>query len=307
MKLSFVIEGYWLDKQIVFSANTIKKNNYFFRMLTDYLGDVEFEAINANDIRRFLVHLRADRNLSKRTTFDAWVVLSGLWTWAGKEIGAEHIVRKVAKPTYPERKIVPYSVEEVRSLIKVVEYNAEYRSASGKLTRTRRATADRDRAIILVLLDTGIRASELCGLVVGDYDQKRGRLFIRHGKGDKSRIVVMGSRSQKGLWRYLSTRPDTKEDKRLPLFASKSDNSVDRNNLRHMLNRAAERAGVSNVHPHRFRHTFAINFLRNGGNVFTLKELLGHEKLETVMIYATIVEQDIDAGQKHSPADKWRL
>ena len=82
---------------------------------------------------------------------------------------------------------------------------------------------------------------------------------------------------------------------------------MQRDNLRHTLQRIAERANVDNVYPHRFRHTFAITFLRNGGNVLLLKELLGHESLEMVMHYARIAEQDIDQGSDYSPADNWKL
>lgn len=57
----------------------------------------------------------------------------------------------------------------------------------------------------------------------------------------------------------------------------------------------------------RFRYTFAIKFLRNGGNVFVLKELLGHEKLEQTMRYVKFVESDISESAKHSPTDNWRL
>ena len=64
---------------------------------------------------------------------------------------------------------------------------------------------------------------------------------------------------------------------------------------------------LNNAHAHRFRYTFAIEFLRNGGNVFVLKELLGHEKLEQTMRYVKFVESDISESAKHSPTDNWRL
>jgi len=75
-----------------------------------------------------------------------------------------------------------------------------------------------------------------------------------------------------------------------------------------MLQRIGRRAGVAGVTVHRFRHTFAINFLRNGGNVLALQELLGHEKLDTVRIYARLAEVDLRrAQQAASPADGWGL
>ena len=69
-----------------------------------------------------------------------------------------------------------------------------------------------------------------------------------------------------------------------------------------------DNADVEGVHPHRFRNTFAIEFLRNGGNVFELKRILGHEQLETVETYLEIASVDIQrAQQANSPADRWKL
>ena len=75
-----------------------------------------------------------------------------------------------------------------------------------------------------------------------------------------------------------------------------------------LIKRLAERAQVPNADVHRFRHTFAVNFLRNGGNVLELQRLLGHEKLDTVNIYVRLAQSDLSAAQRiASPADKWRL
>jgi site-specific recombinase XerD len=93
-----------------------------------------------------------------------------------------------------------------------------------------------------------------------------------------------------------------------PLFATKNGLALDRNNVRHLVGRAGERAGVENVHPHRFRHTFAVEFLRNGGNVFELQMALGHETLDMVRNYAELAQIDLNkAMRKASPADRWRL
>ncbi len=180
-----------------------------------------------------------------------------------------------------------------------------YATKKGATAQLVNPFAERDRAIILTLVDSGLRASELCALTVGDYDAQRGRLHVAHGKGDKERFVTVGARTQKAIWRYLTTRPRVKRN--APLFATRSEQHIRRDNLRKMLVSIGERGDVSHVHPHRFRHTFAITFLRNGGNVLTLKELLGHESLAMVMHYARVAEQDIDAAQRHSPADNWRL
>ena len=75
-----------------------------------------------------------------------------------------------------------------------------------------------------------------------------------------------------------------------------------------MLSTIAAQAKINDVHPHRFRHTFAITFLRNGGNTFALQKLLGHEELTTVLKYVRLAETDIKAAQAAaSVVDNWRL
>lgn len=305
MKLSAVLKGYWLDKELEFSPNTVRQYQYVFRYLVDFLGDVEFAHITSDDIRRFLLWLRNEREVSKRTVHDYWITLSSLWTWAATELQVEHIIRnKVAQPSYNKKVVEPFTVDEVRQIFKVTDETAEWVTRSGKSAKSKRSTAERDKAIVLTFVDTGIRASELCNLTIADYDQKRGRFHIKHGKGDKGRFVVAGNRTQKALWRYLSTRPKAKP--REPLFATRGG-ALNRTSLYHMIRRFGDRAGVGNAHPHRFRHTFAITFLRNGGNVKQLQELLGHESMEMVMHYVKLAEQDLEEAARHSPVDNWRI
>lgn len=306
MKLSEAIDGYWLEKRLDLSNHTIGGYVIIFRRLIEFLHDKDIEQVSSNDIRRFLAHQVDQHGLSPKSLSNVWTALSSLWSWAEKELSLPHALRgKVKRPRYTRPVIEPFTQDEIRALLKAAEYTADWTAASGKRTQSRRPTASRDKAIILVLLDSGIRAQELCDLTVSDYDDKRGRLHIRHGKGDKQRFVILGNRARKAIWKSLIERGKLKPA--APLFATQTAEHIQRDNLRHTLQRIAERANVDNVHPHRFRHTFAINFLRNGGNVLLLKELLGHESIEMVMRYAHIAEQDIERGSDYSPADHWRL
>lgn len=306
MKLSDALDGYWLSRRLDLSPNTINDYTLSYRRLVEFTGDAEFETIDTNTIRRFLQHLPQAYGISDRTVSNVWVALSSLWTWAEIDLNIPHIIRgKVKRPKFVD--VVPdaFTMEEVKKLVKGAKFTAPKHSRSGGRYNPRRPTALRDEAIILTLVDTGIRSSELCALTVADYDQRRTRLHIKHGKGSKARYVTLGTRAAKAIWLYMTRRGATKPTD--PLFAAKSGRFLQRDNLRHTLDTIGQNAGVDNVYPHRFRHTFAIEFLRNGGNVALLKELLGHESLDMVMRYAKISEQDIRNAPAHSPADNWRL
>jgi integrase/recombinase XerD len=170
----------------------------------------------------------------------------------------------------------------------------------------KRETAHRDRAIVMALLDTGLRASELCNLKLADVELATGCVAVRQCKGRKDRLVYLGKVGRKTLWRYLSTRADARPDD--PLFVTRENHGLDRDWLLKLFENLGERASVPDLHPHRLRHTFATEFLRNGGNLLGLPRLLGHTSLDMVRRYAEIVEADLaKAHETGSPADRWHL
>lgn len=222
-------------------------------------------------------------------------------------------MKKVPRPRVPEDPPVePLRREEVDLLLKACDACAEADTHDRRKFIMRRSTGRRDKAILLVLLDTGLRASELCALRVGDVNMKTGKVTVRHGeegkvKGRKERTVYIGKSARRFLWRYLAEREDG-EDPEEPLFIGKFNHSMNRDALRQLLSSLGEKAQVKKCHPHRFRHTFAITYLRSVGDLFTLKSLLGHSTLEMVEHYARIADVDVEqAHRKASPADNWRL
>jgi site-specific recombinase XerD len=162
--------------------------------------------------------------------------------------------------------------------------------------------APRDTAIVLFLVDTGVRAGELLALNVGDVNTTRGTVVIRHGKGDKARTVCFGTKTRKALLKYLMTRQHTEAD--APLWVIEDGSRLTYWALRDMLERLKGRCKVENCHPHAFRRTFALWSLRAGMDIYSLQMLMGHSSLRMLRQYLALVTADIEhAHQQHGPVD----
>jgi integrase/recombinase XerD len=249
---------------------------------------------------------RPSVKLSPKSLLNIHTAVSALWTWAVEEgIAERNLVHSISAPKVNDPVIETFTKEQTEALLQACERTAKYKDGSSN----ERPTADRDRSIVLLLLDSGIRAQELCGITIGDANLNGNSIKIT-GKGSKERIVYFGKRTAKAIWKYLLPRINTmKPDDYLFLVDYPNDpRQMDRKVLGHLLKRIGDRAGVPNVHPHRFRHTFAITYLRNGGDVFTLQNLLGHSSLEMVKRYARIAQMDCArVHQTASPVDNWKL
>ncbi len=282
------------------SEHTIRDYVNTFTKLGAFLKeDKPMEAITRKEIEAFFA---AQTTVTNKTLLNYHTGLSSLWTWALREyIVREHLIRSITPPKPEQREIVPYTLVEVRAMLAVVA-----RDEKGEITEKRmKLSGDRNRAILLLLLDTGIRASELCGLHIGEMDNHNRRVQVM-GKGSKERTIPFSPRTGQTLWRYLTSRTDLRAID--PLIATLDGHELNRARLLKILVSIGKRAGVADVHPHRFRHTFAIQYLRNGGDPYTLQAMLGHSSLDMVKNYLRIAQIDIDtAHRRASPVDNWRL
>jgi integrase/recombinase XerD len=323
LKLVQAVSGFVQYKAAeALSPRTLESYQDHLDRWQEYIGDGEVSRVSTQQVRAFLAWLRADykphrltggdQPLSPKTIRNFWVTLSAFYRWASGEFGFPNPMAAVPAPKFEDAPVEPFAREEIEQLLKAVEYCREAKTDHRRAFIMRRSSGNRDRAIILTLLDTGLRASELCSLTIGDVDQKNGRVLVKHGalggaKGGKGRTVYLGKAARRSLWRYLAEREDA-EDLNAPLFLGRLNRRFNKNVLRQLIARLGERAGVAKCHPHRFRHTFAITYLRSGGDVFTLQSLLGHSTLEMVQHYARLAQIDVEqAHRKASPADNWRL
>jgi integrase/recombinase XerD len=200
--------------------------------------------------------------------------------------------------------------EDVEALINVCENSRTWKSRAN--TVSARPTAGRDQTIIRTLLDTGVRAGELCGMTYGGLNLSNNSIRIRGkgpGRDPKERQVYFGKRTGQALWKHLTPRLDTiKEADRVFTAVLSDPRPLTPTHLARLIRNLGRRAGVKKVRPHKFRHTFAINYLRNGGDLLTLQALLGHSSLDMVKRYARVAQTDLkEAHRKASPVDKWKV
>lgn len=197
ISLSDAIEGYELAAEARrLSHNTMTGYRNTFRKFCEFLaGDPPLAAIDKKDIEAFLA---AQTGVSKKAILNHHTSLCALWTWAVKEqITQVHVPHLVERPRPEKKAIVPLSEADVRALLSAVSSSKPYvrpgkRSCSHSLPE-----ADRNRAILLVMLDTGIRASELCGLQIRHVDLRNHdkSITVHGGKGDKDRHIPVSART----------------------------------------------------------------------------------------------------------------
>ena len=146
----------------------------------------------------------------------------------------------------------------------------------------------RDRALVEFLYSTGVRVSELVSLNVGDIEMGEQELIV-YGKGSKERKTYLTDSAKFYLRRYLRTRErEGLESKPLFVTLDKPHDRLTVAGVQHTLRQLGKRAKVENTHPHRFRRTIATDLLNRGMPIEQVKEFLGHEKLDTTMIYCSI-------------------
>jgi site-specific recombinase XerD len=301
VSISQAIDGYLLASGARhLSPHTIADYKNTFNKFLFYLDqDPPIAEITAQQIGSFL----ASRDgLTKKTILNYHVGLSALWTWAVTEkLVPQNVVRLVKPPKPEQREIVPFTADEIVLMLNSLERSKFYSRTGKRSCANSLPNADRNRAIILLLTDTGMRASELCAIKIQHIDTRNQRIAI-FGKCDKERSIPYSYRTGHALWRYLAIRKHQKPDDFL--FITLRYQQMSRDRLLNLLSAVGERTGIPNVHPHRFRHTFAIMYLRNGGDPYTLQYILGHSTMEMVRVYLRLAQIDLDnAHRRASPVD----
>ena len=201
---------------------------------------------------------------------------------------SDNPVRRIKGPRVSNTPLEPVTLEQAKAMLAACDPKGEIGA--------------RDRAVILCLLDSGLRASEMTALNRGDLNLERGALVVRHGKGDKQRVTFLGAKSRRELLRYLRFRGDTPLT--APLFAGDEGRRLCYESLRDIVRRRAKDGGIPPPTLHSVRPAFALTALRNGMDVYSLQELMGHADLTVLRRYLAQTEQDLrSAHERSGPVD----
>lgn len=244
-------------------------------------------------IRRFLVQLQQEGH-NEGGVYNIFGAVRALLHWYVVESappGWENPLDKVETPKRSEEIEQPISLANFQKLVD---------------TCTDKGFEDlRDKAIFLTLLDSGVRRQELTDLTIGDYNRATGAILVKRGKGRKTRSTFIGHRTRRAINSYLVHRPKAKDDD--PLWVTQKGDKMKAEGIRQMMRRRAAQAGVKEPGFHEFRRAFAVNFLRNGGDVITLQRLLGHTSLVIINRYLALVDDDLRASHaKHGVVDNMK-
>lgn len=260
-------------------VGTLKQYTREIHQMLDFLGK-RLEDITGMDLRYYYGVMREWRGIKMSTMQTRLHYLSSFWDFLlTEEMVRTNPVKKVGKLKVEKVIKKPFSAEEMEAL----------REGCSNI---------RDRALVEFLYSTGVRVSELVALNVCDISMSRQELIV-YGKGSKERKTYLTDSAKFYLRRYLKDR-EVLENSQEPLFITQ-DAPHDRltvAGVQYMLRQLGRRVGVANVHPHRFRRTVATDLLSRGMPIEQVKEFLGHEKLDTTMIYCTVKEEQVRASHR---------
>ena len=244
---------------------------------------VEYSRVTTNDIRLYLANREMVDRISRASLSRERGAICRFFEWLHEE---EFISKNPGK-----------KVERIKVENRVKESFSEL-----DVERLRRACkTPKELAVIELLLSTGCRVSELTSLHFSKYDLINDRIAVI-GKGNKERFVYLNAKAKVALEAYQKVRPGTPNEGYLiqSRWKDADGNWMLKQNtpggIQKLVKTVGKRAGVSNVHPHRFRRT-AATFARNKGmDLELVKEFLGHEKVDTTLRYAMISENEVKAA-----------
>ncbi|MHB9054220.1 MAG: tyrosine-type recombinase/integrase [Thermoleophilia bacterium] len=286
---------YLLERQVEgLSPNSIRLYRFALANFTDFAGErLPIELVDYQLVRSFLFHVyNHGYKPSSLTIFN--VAIRIFCKWLHREGLLENDpAAKIAKPKRGKR--VPYCLSD-EQVVRLLDACAG--SWDGRRTRS----------ILLTFLGSGIRVSELAALSMDDINLGAGAMLIK-GKGNKERTVPIGGPLAEVIEEWLRIRRKFIRDKQSDaFFVTKIMSGPSAHSVYSLVTRLAVRAKITDVRcsPHTLRHTFATNYMRNGGDVVSLQKIMGHSSINSTLVYVHLALNEVRADfERADPLKKF--
>ncbi len=274
----------WLEVEKRYSPETLRGYQIDLSQFSLFLGTHDAVCLSEPDqidrgvIRSFLGYLAGELDQQPRSVARKLAALKSLFKYLHREqIVTLNIAAYVHTPKLPG--VIPSYLSE-NQIVTVLEKLGESDSWMGK----------RDLAIVELFYSTGMRVSELAGLVPADLNANKGTVTVL-GKGSKQRVIPVGQYAWEAIesYQYATKHKFGLQENTQPLFLGKNGTPLGQNGIRLRVKKAIKAiAELKKMSPHVLRHTFATHLLNAGADLMALKDLLGHANLSTTQVYTHV-------------------
>jgi len=274
------IEAFLVDRKAQsLSKDTLRNYRGGLKMFADFCASQAINRITQitpNDIRGYLLWLAEKGHNAGGVHWGFRTLKTFLYWWEDETEPDDwkNPIRKVKAPKLPAEPLQPVPLAAVNAMIGTCKSDFH---------------GERDKAILLTLLDSGVRASELTAIDLADLSLTEGSLFIRQGKGRKPRITFIGKTARKAIRCWLKQRGSDPG----ALFTTQDGERLAYSGLRQILRRRAERADIPEPSAHDFRRAFCLAQLQAGVDIVTISRLMGHVDTTLIARYAKQTHQDL--------------
>jgi integrase/recombinase XerD len=278
-----------------FTPKTMKNKRQEYKQLRIYLkekrGIQNLESITVHDLRSY-VRLKQKDGLQPQSIVSMFKMIRAFFSWCEKEeYLVENIAKKVELPKVPKKVLNGFTVKEVQAMIDAFSYKNYIET--------------RNKAIIAMLADCGLRAMEIRGVLS---ENVRETSILVNGKGNKERVVFISPVLKRILIKYERIKKEYFHDTKTTdnYFLSYTGTGISHVALDNIIKKAGKRAGIEGkrISPHTFRHFYAVQCLVSGNiDVYSLSRLLGHSDISVTQTYLRTMndEQLLDKAVSSSP------
>lgn len=253
------------------SYRTEETHDYVRGQLINYFGNIDVSEMDMTDVGKWVADMAKAPNPRSANTIRLYVIR----------------LRRVL--AYCRKREIPALNPDIIPVPKRSDPIPRFLFEDEVALMIDRASSIRNKFIISLLYSSGIRLSELISL---DRGQIAERKFTLRGKGGRVRLCFIDERTEKLMEDYLVTRTDHNN---ALVVSAQNKSRMTKTNIELLVRNSAARAGISKkVTPHVLRHSYATNFLRNNGNMGYLSKMMGHKSMDTTMIYAHVVDNDLE-------------